>query len=165
MEDIKIERLKEIVKEKGWTQKRIAEECGYTQQYISYLLNGTKPIGVDCATAIGKVLGVNPDYILGISEFKNDKDYWIKASGYHASVEAKLIELLELLEIEISYEPYTIERTEKRIDTKMNTISEVVTERSQAIKVKSPRGERIFTEMELYKLRDDLVKSIIDKIG
>lgn len=164
MEDIKIERLKEVVKEKGWTQKKIAEESGYTQQYISNLLKGIRPIGEDCANAIGKVLGINPEYILGKSDFKSVEDYWKKSCKYHANFEGKLLELLEMLEIHVSMEPYILEKRTIKRNTDLSEIENTVDERSQAFKISMPGSEKIISEMEFLSIKNDIVKSIIDRI-
>lgn len=74
MEDISRERLKQLLDEKGWTQKRLSEECGYTPQYISYLITGSRPIVKENAKIIGEVLGVLPEYILGTIDYKRFED-------------------------------------------------------------------------------------------
>ena len=164
MEDIKIDRLKEVIKEKGWTQKKIAEESGYTQQYISNLLKGIRPIGDDCANAIGKVLGINPEYILGKSDFKSTGDYWKKSCEHHSNFENKLFELLEMLDIYISMEPYIIEKRIIKRNTDFTEIENIVNERSQAFKISMPGNEKIVSETELLSIKNDIVKEIIDRI-
>ena len=164
MNDIRIKRLREVITEKGWTQKRIAEECGYTQQYISNLLKGIRPVSAESAKAIGEALGVDPEYITGESDFKNKKDYWKKSMEFHGQFEGKILEMLEMLNIQISAEPVIVERHERRMDEHLNVISDEMTERSQVYKVSSPTGEKFFTESDLMKMKDDLVKSIITRL-
>ena len=164
MEDIKIKRLKEVIKEKGWTQKKIAEESGYTQQYISNLLKGIRPIGDDCANAIGKVLGINPEYILGKSDFKSTEDYWKKSCKYHDNFESKLLELLEMLDIHIDMEPYILEKRIIKRNANLTEIENVVTERSQAFKILMPGNEKIISEIEFHTMKNTIVKNIIDII-
>ena len=149
MKDIKLERLKEVILDKGWTQKRIAEESGYTQQYISNLLNGVRPIGEECAKSISKVLDIDPDYILGKTDYKSKEDYLLKSINYHSDLESKFLELIEVLQTFVYLEPYTIEKRIIKKDNHLNELENIMISRSQAYKLVSPYGEQLLTEMEI----------------
>ena len=63
------ERLKEMRKMLGYTQRYMAEQLGITQpSYIRYE-NGTSEPTLECLAKIAEVLDVSVDYLLGLREF------------------------------------------------------------------------------------------------
>lgn len=59
------QRIKKILQEKRITQKALAEKLNYTSVTISRWLNGERGIGIPQLKAIGKILDVDVDYLLG----------------------------------------------------------------------------------------------------
>ena len=58
-------RLKEVRKEKGWTQKTVAESLGIGQTTVANYENGTRLPDLDKLKEIGDLFGVSVDYLLG----------------------------------------------------------------------------------------------------
>lgn len=162
MEDIKIKRLKELLKEKGWTQKKLGDECGYTPQYINYLLKGTRNIVDENAKVLGKVLNVDPAYILGKTDYKSNGDYWMQSLTYHTQVETKFIDLLGSLEINLSIEEKFIERRTIIKDLDFNEIENTQDGLSQLYKLTTPQGEKYMTELEFHNFKEKVVKTILE---
>lgn len=57
-------RLKECLEACSMTQKELADLTGYTQQYISYIAVGTKPMSITAAKLFAKHLKVREEYLL-----------------------------------------------------------------------------------------------------
>ena len=51
-------RLKEILKEKKLTNKEFAQMIGKAPQYVSNIVNGTKPISITQLLEISKILNI-----------------------------------------------------------------------------------------------------------
>lgn len=54
------QRVRECLEEKGISQAKLAEEIGYTQQHISYVINGKRALSREMAEAIIEVLNADP---------------------------------------------------------------------------------------------------------
>lgn len=52
----------------GWTQKGLAERCGFPYQVISGLERGKQSIYAERLAQLATVLGVSADYLLGLTE-------------------------------------------------------------------------------------------------
>ena len=64
------ERLSELIKEKGTTQKALAEYLGISRQAVSqYVLGETQP-SIEVSASIAKFFEVSIDYLAGLSELK-----------------------------------------------------------------------------------------------
>lgn len=94
MTDNSVTRLKKVFEETGWTQKKLALECGYTPQYISYLLNGIKPIQKDCAQTLAKVLNVRFEYLLCYDDYKTERERKLHRFDSDVEQSVKFEELL-----------------------------------------------------------------------
>ncbi len=53
----------DIIEERGWTQAELAKRLGYTEKHVSQLIGG-KPLTVDAAFRLERVLGSNVDFWL-----------------------------------------------------------------------------------------------------
>ncbi|AEY66363.1 helix-turn-helix transcriptional regulator [Clostridium sp. BNL1100] len=73
------ERLKLLRDESGKTQAEIAAALGLTPQALSYYFNGREP-GYDLLARLAKHFNVSTDYLLGISENRNNAEV-IKTNG------------------------------------------------------------------------------------
>ena len=58
--------IKEIMKERGFKVKDVAEKIGYSQGMFSYMLNDERTIKDTDILRIVKVLGVTPNELFGI---------------------------------------------------------------------------------------------------
>ena len=57
--------LKKIIKEKGYTQQRLADEIGITQGSISMFIKDIKKPSVTVVEEMARLLEVTPNDILG----------------------------------------------------------------------------------------------------
>ena len=62
------ERLKELRKEDGITQKTLAEAIGTTQDCIGFWEHGRSEPSIEFIIALAKYFGVTTDYLLGIAD-------------------------------------------------------------------------------------------------
>lgn len=67
------DRLKALRDSSGKTQAQIAESIGVTPQAFSYYVNGREP-NYDTLIRIANYFNVSIDYLLGKSQFKNQKE-------------------------------------------------------------------------------------------
>lgn len=58
------ERIKELMKEQGITNKELAEEVGITEAMISYIIRGLRDTTVGTMVRIAKRLGVKVDELI-----------------------------------------------------------------------------------------------------
>jgi transcriptional regulator with XRE-family HTH domain len=61
-------RLSKALQEFGFSQTQAAVRTQIPQGKISAIISGERPISADELTAIGKKLGIPPDYILGLTD-------------------------------------------------------------------------------------------------
>jgi transcriptional regulator with XRE-family HTH domain len=57
-------RLKAARKAKGWTQQDLAERCGLTPAFLSYLENGSRSGSLDSLLKLAEALSVEPELLL-----------------------------------------------------------------------------------------------------
>lgn len=57
-------RIKDLRKEKGWSQQRLAEACGTSNQMIGYLERGDRGLTVEWMQKIASALEVDPAELL-----------------------------------------------------------------------------------------------------
>ena len=60
----KLNRIAEILKEKGFTQGQLADESGVTQRSLSLYVTGKREPGLDSLFRIAKTLKVNPKELI-----------------------------------------------------------------------------------------------------
>ena len=92
--EIKTNRLNELFKEKGWTQQKLADNCGYTPQYVGLLLKGKKPIQKDCAFPLAKCFNVRVEYLLGEDDFKTEREKLLHSLSIRGEQSVKFEDLL-----------------------------------------------------------------------
>lgn len=66
-------RLKELRLEKGYSQKQLANLIKCPPSLISYYESMQKEPGFTYILALCKVLGENPDYLMGVTEYRGVK--------------------------------------------------------------------------------------------
>lgn len=69
MENKFAERIKELRKEKGWTQEQLASNLGYKRSAISEWETRNKEPVFDTLIQISKLFGVTIDYLLGNEDY------------------------------------------------------------------------------------------------
>lgn len=67
-------RLRELLDEKKWSQRELAEKCGTTAATISRWLSGTNVADVQGVISIAKAFNVSTDYLLGITSVRSESD-------------------------------------------------------------------------------------------
>ena len=68
-------RLKQCLEESFITQADLAETCGFTQQYISNIVTGKKPMTIKAASLFSDALGIRQEYLLCKDDDKRNDDY------------------------------------------------------------------------------------------
>lgn len=63
------QRVKELRKEKGWTQLQLAEQIGYKLGAVSEWENRHKEPSFDTLIKLANVFNVSTDYLLGRVDF------------------------------------------------------------------------------------------------
>ena len=75
-------RFTEILNEKSWRAQELADRSGMTKAAISHYVNGKRCPTNKTATELGRVLGVNPLWLMDLSEQKTEPDdFHISESG------------------------------------------------------------------------------------
>jgi transcriptional regulator with XRE-family HTH domain len=59
-------------RELGWTQKELAERCGFPYQVISGLERGRQSIYAERLGKLAEVLQVSSDYLLGLKDEESE---------------------------------------------------------------------------------------------
>lgn len=67
-------RLRELLDEKKWSQKELAERCGTTAATVSRWLSGTNTADIQGVVNISKAFHVSTDYLLGITNIRSETD-------------------------------------------------------------------------------------------
>ena len=70
-------RMKERRKEKGWTQKELAQRVGTSYKYISHVENGIKFPSLEMLVCLARELEVSLDYLVSaelLSQSEKDSD-------------------------------------------------------------------------------------------
>lgn len=78
-------RLRELRKEKGWTQEKLGDMVNVTKVSICCYESGTRIPTMDTFLSLIKVFNIDPNYLLGYDKYivsDSKEDY-----GMHASVE------------------------------------------------------------------------------
>ena len=64
-------RLKEVLGQKKISQLELSKLSGFTPQYISYIIQGLRPMTVSAANAFSKALNIRQEYLLCEDNYKN----------------------------------------------------------------------------------------------
>ena len=76
------ERISELRKDKGLTQKKLCEIAGITASQLNRIENGiTGTVSSDVLIKLSKALNVSADYILGLTPISTRKNYDISELG------------------------------------------------------------------------------------
>lgn len=89
-------RLKECIHNSNMTQKQVADLAGFTQQYISNIICGIKPMTITAARSLAKTLHVREEYLLCEDDYLTEKDMWDKRRNLLEQSDNITIQLLSL---------------------------------------------------------------------
>ena len=64
-------RLKEVLGQKKLSQLELSKLSGFTPQYISYIIQGLRPMTVSAANTFAKALNIRQEYLLCEDNYKN----------------------------------------------------------------------------------------------
>lgn len=92
MNDFKL-RLREALDDIGMKPIELAEKLGVSRGTISQYLNGRNEVKQERLLKIAKILGVNPAWLLGISDVKHIKEVKIDVSPFLQAHEQNAREL------------------------------------------------------------------------
>jgi transcriptional regulator with XRE-family HTH domain len=68
-------RLKAARNAKGWTQHELAERCGLTSAFLSYLENGSRSGSLESLLKLAEALSLDPELLLGGKAPSSSKPY------------------------------------------------------------------------------------------
>ena len=68
------ERIREQRKEKGWTQKDLAQRVNTSNKYISHVENGVKFPSLEMLICLARELEVSLDYLIGADQVGAGED-------------------------------------------------------------------------------------------
>lgn len=91
-------RLRELRKERGWTQAQIAERLGVTASIVSAYENEIRQPSYDALLKLVRLYGVSSDYLLGISGKRTaDSQYLVSLDGLPPSKITLVKQLIDAL--------------------------------------------------------------------
>jgi transcriptional regulator with XRE-family HTH domain len=65
MEEMLNDRLKDLIKARGLTQKELAQKCHLTEASVSKYLSGARTPHLEVLPVLAEALGTTTDYLLG----------------------------------------------------------------------------------------------------
>lgn len=71
------EKIQELRKARGMTQKDLAGFLGYSESFVSYVEKGERKIAIDDVQKIAKIFSVDMDFLIGkpkVSHFRSTTD-------------------------------------------------------------------------------------------
>lgn len=74
-DDIISSRIRAARTKKGWSGRELGEKIGIRQGVISAYERGEKRPSLDTFVILVKVLGLSADYVLGLTDIQEDKQY------------------------------------------------------------------------------------------
>lgn len=81
------QRLRELLKEKQISQKKLAEKTNFTTQYISNIINGKKPMTISAAAIFSSILSTSMDFLLCKSDYVDPKEEEMSDEEFRKNVE------------------------------------------------------------------------------
>lgn len=101
------EKVLKLMKEKGLSQKQLAQECKIAESSVSRYLKADKRPRLDIVVNFAKALGVQPEYLLDDNDVKDDAFTLIstaiarKGNELTAEEKNKLIALIAGMETDV----------------------------------------------------------------
>lgn len=91
-------RLKELRRERNWTQGQVAERIGVTPSVISAYEIGIRLPSYEALLKLVRLYGVSADYLLGISgKRSSDSQYLVSLDGLSPAKIALVTQLINAL--------------------------------------------------------------------
>lgn len=75
MEELFNDRLKRVMRERGYNQKELAEKSFQSEAAISKYLSGARTPHLEILVLLAQALAVSSDYLLGLEEGSPEKSY------------------------------------------------------------------------------------------
>lgn len=60
------QRIRELRSDHGWSQERLADECGLDRSYMGGIERGERNVGIDNICRIAETLGVSPATLIDV---------------------------------------------------------------------------------------------------
>lgn len=102
-------RLKTCLEEYPMSQNELSSLTGYTQQYISNIVVGKKPMTAKAAKLFSEQLGVRQEYLLCEDNLKASKDKWNANDKLWDLSDSLITNYIQLLGVKIEYKFCEIE--------------------------------------------------------
>lgn len=77
------EKVKQLMKEFHYTQAQLAEKLDCSENHISMIVRGERNLTVKKAKAIAEIFDVTPEWLLGLKDFRTDRDEKVYAIADH----------------------------------------------------------------------------------
>lgn len=139
--------LKEAIKNKGLTHEAFAEKVNLSSTYVGHMCQGIRAIPPKRVNQFAELLGVRPEYLLGLDDFPTYNLEWLKSDK---SAEAKKEQFFEHC---LSFWGYSLPGT--IAEQAENQLLEEV------YRVRKPTGEIVdIPNNQIEQLQDDLVRSV-----
>ena len=91
-------KLRELRKERNWTQGQVAERIGGTASIVSAYENGIRQPSYEALIRLARLYGVSSDYLLGISGRRTaDSQHLVSLDGLTPSKIALVSQLIDAL--------------------------------------------------------------------
>lgn len=145
------QRLRDLLKEKGYTHESFSEIVDVTPDYIGHMCQGRRAISSKRAEEFGKILGVRPEYLLGVDDFPTFNRGWL---SHNVGAGAKKRAFFEQC---LDFWGYSIVG-EKSLYSEDEDGDQVVS--GFSLEIKKPTGEIVTVESDVItRLEDDLARS------
>lgn len=91
-------KLRELRRERGWTQAQVAERIGGTASVVSAYENGIRQPSYEALIRLSRLYGVSTDYLLGVSGRRTpDSRHLVSLDGLTPSKIALVTQLIDAL--------------------------------------------------------------------
>lgn len=91
-------KLRELRRERGWTQAQVAERIGGTASVVSAYENGIRQPSYEALIRLSRLYGVSTDYLLGVSGRRTpDSQHLVSLDGLTPSKIAMVTQLIDAL--------------------------------------------------------------------
>lgn len=150
------QRLKEELKNKGYTHAAFADLVNLDTKVIGFLCQGKRRITEKRAEEFSKILGVRPEYLLGLDDYRTCDREWLRTA---TSAEAKKQAFFEYC---LSFWKYEIVGSSSIYEEDDNGDQVVA---GMIYRIRKPSGNEIeVTDKILGQLENEILDFILFKI-
>ena len=152
------QRLKEEIKKSNLTQETFGARVELDPKYIGFMCQGRRAISSKRAKEFADILGVRPEYLLGLDDFRTCDLQWLKKStAIEADKQSIFEHFLTFWRYQIigNYNIYEEDENGSRVITGMNF--RIKKPSGEIIEVDSLTVDRLITEIldfSYYKLQN-----------